>query len=410
MIPDSVAVAAIAAGASLAVAVLGALLLRLLRRRSTVLSLTVVALVSVGAVLAGALGTAQAMFLSAHDLRVLLIVVAVAGTVGIGTAVMLGRAVVSGSRSLGVAASGIGDGGYRGARGTLPAELAVLDRQLCETSARLDASRTRERALEASRRELVAWVSHDLRTPLAGIRAMAEALEDGVVDDDETVQRYHAGLRREADRLAGMVDDLFELSRINASALHLTLQEVSLADVVSDAIASASPVAAAKGVRLVGGAAGGLPLVEGSLPELGRVIRNLLSNAIRHTPTDGVISVHAGSDGTDAWVEVTDACGGIPEDDLSRVFDVAFRGTAARTPGDDGGAGLGLAIARGLVEAHRGQISISNHGPGCRAVVRLPAVSLPPGSPTRLTTGLPTDSPTDSYTLALGQQTSPAQG
>ena len=167
------------------------------------------------------------------------------------------------------------------------------------------------------------------------------------------------------------------MSRINAAALHLTLQEVSLADVVSDAIASASPVAAAKGVRLVGGAPTPMPPVEGSLPELGRVLRNLLSNAIRHTPADGVISVQAGSDGTQAWVEVTDACGGIPEDDLSRVFDVAFRGTAARTPGDDGGAGLGLAIARGLVEAHRGEISISNHGQGCRAVVRLPAVGVP---------------------------------
>ena len=378
MIPDLLAVVGIAAGSSLAVALLGLLLLRLLRRRSMVLSLTVVALVSVGAVLAGAIGTAAAMFLSDHDLQVLLVVVAVAGSVGVATAVVLGRAVVAGSRALGVAAAGIGDGRYTPAGGPLSAELAHLDRQLAETSSRLEASRERERALESSRRELVAWVSHDLRTPLAGIRAMAEALEDGVVDDDpETVRRYHTGLRREADRLAGMVDDLFELSRINASALRLTLQEISLADVVSDAVASATPVAAAKGVRLVGDAAGGLPSVEGSLPELGRVLRNLLSNAIRHTPADGVISVRASSDGDSAYVEVADACGGIPDSDLARVFEVAFRGTAARTPGDDGGAGLGLAIARGLVEAHHGEISISNHGPGCRVLVRLPAARLP---------------------------------
>ncbi len=378
MIPDLLVVVGIAAGSSLAVALLGLLLLRLLRRRSMVLSLTVVALVSVGAVLAGAIGTAAAMFLSDHDLQVLLVVVAVAGSVGVATAVVLGRAVVAGSRALGVAAAGIGDGGYTPAGGALSAELAHLDRQLAETSSRLEASRERERALESSRRELVAWVSHDLRTPLAGIRAMAEALEDGVVDDDpETVRRYHTGLRREADRLAGMVDDLFELSRINASSLRLTLQEISLADVVSDAVASATPVAAAKGVRLVGDAAGGLPSVEGSLPELGRVLRNLLSNAIRHTPADGVISVRASSDGDSAYVEVADACGGIPDSDLARVFEVAFRGTAARTPGDDGGAGLGLAIARGLVEAHHGEISISNHGPGCRVLVRLPAARLP---------------------------------
>ncbi len=373
MIADLLLVIGIALACSVAVAVGGLLVLRTIRQRSLVLSLVVVAMVSVGAVLAGALGTAQAMFLSGHDLSVLLVVVLVAGSVGIVTAVVLGRAVVAGSRALGVAAAGIGDGGYTPTGRPLSSELAILDRQLAETSARLEASRARERALEASRRELVAWVSHDLRTPLAGIRAMAEALEDGVVTDDETVGRYHAGLRREADRLAAMVDDLFELSRINASALQLSLQEVSLADVVSDALVSAHPVATAKGVRLVGGAAEGLPFVEGSLPELGRVLRNLLSNAIRHTPADGVVSIQAGSDGRSAFVEVVDACGGIPADDLPRVFDVAFRGTAARTPDDDGGAGLGLAIARGLVEAHRGEITIANAGPGCRVVVRLPA-------------------------------------
>lgn len=378
MIPDSVVVICIAAGSALAVTALGLLVLRVVRHRSLVVSLTVVALVSVGAVLAGALGSAQAMFLSRHDFEVLLLVCAAAGSVGIATAVVLGRAVVAGSRALGVAAAGIGDGGYQPARGPLTGELKVLDAQLAETSARLEASRSRERALEASRRELVASVSHDLRTPLAGIRAMAEALEDGVVADPETVDRYHAGLRREADRLAGMVDDLFELSRINASALHLSLQEVSLADVVSDALASASPVATAKGVRLVGGASAQLPIVEGSLPELGRVLRNLLSNAIRHTPADGVVSVQAGADETSAFVEVVDACGGIPVEDLPRVFDVAFRGTAARTPGEDGGAGLGLAIAQGLVHAHNGEISIGNHGAGCRVLVRLPAAARVP--------------------------------
>lgn len=377
MIPDSLAVIGIAAGCSLAVAIAGLVVLRAVRHRSLVLSLTVVALVSVGGLLAGALGSAQAMFLSRHDVSVLLLVGVVAGSVGVATAIVLGRAVVAGSRALGVAAAGIGDGGYTPARGPLTGELATLDRQLAETSTRLEASRARERALEASRRELVAWVSHDLRTPLAGIRAMAEALEDGVVDDPATIDRYHAGLRREADRLAAMVDDLFELSRINASALQLSLQEVSLADVVSDALASATPVALAKGVRLMGGASETMPVVEGSLPELGRVLRNLLSNAIRHTPADGVVSVHVGADEHSAYVEVLDACGGIPLEDLPRVFDVAFRGTAARTPGDDGGAGLGLAIARGLVEAHRGEITIENDGPGCRVLVRLPATREP---------------------------------
>lgn len=373
--PDALAIALLAAGSSLAVAVAGVALLRAMPRRSLVASSTVVALVGVLGVLVAALVGAVTMFLSGHDFGVLLLVCAVAGAVGVATAVVLARAVVAGSRALGVSAATLADGVYTPAAGRLPGELADLDRRLAETSARLEESRGRERALEESRRELVAWVSHDLRTPLAGIRAMAEALEDGVVTDEATIARYHAGLRREADRLAVMVDDLFELSRINAAALSLTLQDVSLADLVSDAVASAQPVAAAKGVRLVGDADDELPVVEGSVPELGRVLRNLLSNAIRHTPADGVVSVIAGTDDESVYVDVSDACGGIPDEDLPRVFDVAFRGTAARTPGADGGAGLGLAIAKGLVEAHQGGITIHNEGAGCRVRVRLPAQS-----------------------------------
>lgn len=374
MIPagDALQVAGLAVAATLGVALLGVLALRVVRRRSLIASLAVVVAVSVGAVVAGALGSASAMFLSGHDLRVLLVVTAVAGPVAFGTALVVGRTVVADTRALGVAAQNLGEQAYAGPAGPLAAELRALDVMLSSASSRLRESRGREQALESSRRELVAWVSHDLRTPLAGIRAMAEALEDGVVVDADTVHRYHAGIRVEADRLAVMVDDLFELSRIHASALALTMQEVSLADVVSDAVASASPVAMAKGVRLTAAADEDLVPITGSVPELGRVLRNLLSNAIRHTPADGVVHVHVRTVDGVAQVEVADACGGIPAEDLPRVFDVAFRGTAARTPGEDGGAGLGLAIAQGLVQAHHGEISIANHGPGCRVLVRLP--------------------------------------
>ena len=369
--PDLLVVVLLSAGSALGVALLGLLGLRLLARRSLILSTTVVALTSVLGVLAAALVAARAMFLSQHDLGVLVVVSIVAGGVGVLIAIVLARAVAAGSRALGIAAASIADGSYVPV-GRLPTELADLDRRLAEASDRLEESRTRERALENSRRELVAWISHDLRTPLAGIRAMAEALEDGIAHDSDTVHRYNTAVRREAERLAGMVDDLFELSRINASALSLTMEEVSLGDLVSDALASASPVAAHKGVRLKSGALENLPPVEGSVRELGRVLRNLLSNAIRHTPTDGVVWVGARMHDGLAYLEVADACGGIPAEDLPRVFDVAFRGTAARTPAEDGGAGLGLAIARGLVEAHRGEITIHNDGPGCRVLIRLP--------------------------------------
>jgi signal transduction histidine kinase len=202
---------------------------------------------------------------------------------------------------------------------------------------------------------------------------MVEALEDGVVDDAETIARYHRTMRQETDRLAGLVDDLFELSRIEAGALSLDLEAVGLDELVSDAVAGASIAADAKGVELRWAVQPPAPVVELSTPQMVRVARNLLDNAIRHTPPGGTISVYAGLDdgGAHAEMSVQDGCGGIPEPDLDRVFDLAYRGDAARTPGD-GGAGLGLAVARGLVEAHHGEISVRNEGPGCRFTVRLP--------------------------------------
>jgi signal transduction histidine kinase len=251
----------------------------------------------------------------------------------------------------------------------LPGELAELSRELEAAYERLAEAHRREQALEASRRELVAWVSHDLRTPLAGLRAMAEALEDEVVADPKTVHRYHGRIRTEVDRLAEMVDDLFELSRIHAGALRLSRRRVGLGDLVADAVAGTEALARAKGVRLHGDVSGGLP-VQVDSAELGRALRNLVVNAIRHTPSDGAVEITGEVGDGEARVTVADACGGIPEDDLPRVFDIAFRGETARTPG--GGAGLGLAIARGIVEAHAGEIGVTNAGGGCRFTVHLP--------------------------------------
>jgi len=336
----------VGAGVTLAIAFLGSLVVALagwavlrwpLRGKSVTAHIAVLLLMTVAAVLAGILGASWEMFISEQDLRVLLVVVAVAAVVSLGAGLWAGR-------------------------------------RLARASMWADEAREQERRAEAGRRDLVAWVSHDLRTPLAGMRAMAEALEDGVVSDPVTVAEYHRRIRVETDRMASLVDDLFELSRINAGALRLTLANVSLGDVVSDAVASAGPVAAARHVRLVAGEAE-WPTVRGSEPELTRIVANLLRNAIRHTPSDGAVVVTGGRDDGGGWVAVSDGCGGIPDDDLPRVFDVAFRGEAARTPADTGGAGggLGLAIVRGLVEAHRGRVAVANVDGGCRFIVHLPA-------------------------------------
>ncbi|MDQ8703733.1 HAMP domain-containing sensor histidine kinase [Streptomyces sp. LHD-70] len=350
-----------------AAGLLGAAALRLLRHRSLTVSVAVVAVVAVTAMLAGTLAVAWAMFLSPHDLTVVTTVVAMAAVVSLATALLLGRWVVARSRALQLAARSFGDGGeYAAPQGAAPDELAVLSRELAATSARLAESRDRERALEASRRELVAWISHDLRTPLAGLRAMTEALEDGVAADPE---RYFKQMRTDVERLNDMVGDLFELSRIHAGALTLSRSRLSLYDLVGDALAGAAPLARELGVRLVGERVEAVP-VEVDGKEMSRVLGNLLVNAIRRTPADGTVEVAVERRADGAVLSVSDGCGGIPEQDLPRVFDTGWRGSDARTP--PAGAGLGLAIVRGIVEAHRGRAAVHNITGGCRFEVTLP--------------------------------------
>ncbi|MCX5235908.1 HAMP domain-containing histidine kinase [Streptomyces prunicolor] len=354
-----------------AAGVLGAGALWLLRRRSLTASVSVVAAVAVTAMLAGTLAVAQAMFLSRHDLSVVTTVVAMAAVVSLLTALLLGRWVVARSRELALAARDFGDGGdYSAPARPATAELADVSRELAATSAKLAESRDRERALESSRRELVAWISHDLRTPLAGLRAMSEALEDGVAAEPD---RYLRQIRTEVERLNDMVGDLFELSRIHAGSLALTRSRMSLYDLIGDALAGADPLAREHGVRLVGDRIEPVP-VEVDGKEMSRVLGNLLVNAIRRTPTDGTVAVAAERTAEGVVLSVTDGCGGIPEDNLPRVFDTGWRGTHARTP--PAGAGLGLAIVRGIVEAHQGRAAVRNVSGGCRFEVTLPAAEV----------------------------------
>ena len=364
----TLAVIAISAGWSIAVGLIGALVAWLLRRRSVRWLAAVLGVVAVAGVAAGVVGTARAMFLSDHDLTVVITVCGVSGLVSVGFALWLAGRLGGASRRLSDAAIRFGDGGEFVGPDDAPRELADISRELTRSSVRLREAAERERRLEESRRQLVAWVSHDLRTPLAGIRAMAEALEDGIAVDP---QRYRAQMRTEIDRMVTMVDDLFELSRIHAGTLQLSMETVLLGDVVSDVIAGADPIARAKQVRL-GGHVDARSLVQGDAGALARVVSNLVMNAIRHTPADGAVVVEATAVERGITLSVTDACGGIAEEDLARVFDVAWRGGAARTPGADVGAGLGLAIVKGLVEAHHGTVSVRNHDAGCRFVVTLP--------------------------------------
>ena len=369
---DAWTLTAIAGGSSAFVGSIGALVLQRTRYRGIAFQLVVVTATAVTAIGTGAAVAARQMFISTHDLSALFVVLTAALGIALAIAMWLARNVVREVRTLERIATDAGNGAPAARAMPQTRELAAVARRLDQTLTELTEANERERALDRSRRELVAWVSHDLRTPLAGIRALAEALEDGVASDPDTISRYHRTIRAEVDRLSGLVDDLFELSRINSGTLRLQLEKVSLNELVSDAVAGAVGLARAKGVRLEGRTEPTGAEIEMSPQEMARVFRNLLENAIRHTPSDGSVVVDTTVEDRHACVRVVDECGGIPDDDIGRVFDLAFRGEAARTNADDAGAGLGLAIARGIVEAHQGEIAVENGPRGCRFTVRLP--------------------------------------
>ncbi|MHA6621726.1 sensor histidine kinase [Pseudonocardia sp. DLS-67] len=330
--------APIALFSALPVALVGGLVVHRMRRRSMTATMTALVLVPLFAALVGVVATSGFMY--TPQLVGTVAVVAVVAAVTVPAGMMLGRSV---------------------ARETLWQREA----------------REAERQAEAARRELVAGIGHDLRSPLAGIRGMTDALLDGVVHRPGDVTEYLQRIRRETVRMAGMVEDLFQLSRATSAALRLPAERLALGEIASDAVAAEAAVASAAGVAVTAANPACWPTVLGSDADLVRVLRNLLSNAIRHTPVGETVSISAGTRGAEAWLAVQDACGGIPEADLDRIFDPGYRGTDARTPDDSSGAGLGLTIAKALVEAQHGGITVRNEAPGCRFEITLPTADVP---------------------------------
>ncbi|RKS72775.1 signal transduction histidine kinase [Motilibacter peucedani] len=350
----------------------GALLLvfRALRRLPIGVSLAGAVLTAVLSVVAGTAVASHEMYLTAGALHVVVMIAVVAGLGAAVVGLLLAREVARDVREAQRHAASLAEArAYSPGRRSRTAELADLSDELDRTAARLAEATERERSLERSRRELVAWVSHDLRTPLAGLRAVVEALEDGVGADPAVQLKT---VRTEVDRLTGMIDDLFELSRVQSGARSGRRERVRVHDLVSDAIAGGRPVAEARGVELVG-AAGEQLVLEGDVSALQRALDNLVGNAVRHTGSGGTVQVTARRAGGEVLLEVSDGCGGIAPADLDRVFDTGWQADASRSPGGRGGAGLGLAIVRGITEAHGGTATVENAGEGCRFRLALPA-------------------------------------
>ncbi len=253
--------------------------------------------------------------------------------------------------------------GHMGADQILLVVLAAAGAALATALAVRLAMEERSRTeIEEARRQLVAAASHDLRTPLASLRLLVESIDDGVVTG-ETRDRYLGEIRTHVAVLSDLVDDLFELSRIEAGDISWTMRQVELGDLIGDTVAAMRAPAEARGVKIAAELPAGHVLAQANAEKVQRVLFNLIQNAIRHTPADGSVTVRARNDGGEVEVEVADDGEGIPAGDGERVFEAFYRGDAAR--GEDG-AGLGLAISRAIVEAHGGKIWLEPGTPGTK--------------------------------------------
>jgi signal transduction histidine kinase len=342
--------ALVAAGTTLAVGLVAAFGLR--RLPSLRLQLVALALLALTLPLAAVLLSGVVMFTSGHDLTVLAVAVA-ASTAALAAALLLAGAIHASIGRVRTAAIALASGDLAArAPEDGPTEVVELAASLNEMAANVE-------GLFDARRQLVAWASHDLRTPLANMQAMLEALEDGVGDPE----RYLPALREQTRTLSQLVDDLFELARIDAGVLTLELRNAPVAALVQSCLRGLEAEAQARGVTITAETDASDANVRCAPEKVERVLLNLLTNALRHTPSDGTIAVVVESLGREVRLSVEDTGEGLPPDESHRLFERFWRADPARSKAE-GGSGLGLAIARGLVEAQGGRIWAENRPEG----------------------------------------------
>lgn len=317
--------------------------------------------------------SAQMMFASKHDLLLAIVLLFFAGGMAMALGYFLSSTITDRIHLLKSAAEKLAEGDLQT---RVPVngrdEVSSLADTFNQMAAQLEAVDKKQRELERMRADLIAWVGHDLQTPLASVRAILEALEDGLVDDPETVKRYLNTAQRDVRSLSALIDDLFQMAQLNTGGIPLDLAASSLADLISDTLESFSELASRQGVSLEGNVDSNVDPVQMDTQRIGRVLNNLVGNALRHTPGQGEVKVMARR--TDSGVEVTvsDSGEGIRAEDLPHVFESFYRGEKSRSR-STGGAGLGLAISRGIIHAHGGEISVqSQPGRGSQFIFTLP--------------------------------------
>jgi two-component system, OmpR family, sensor histidine kinase SaeS len=335
--------------------------------------------------IANVLTTAALMFLNPHDLTLLVLLLVFSAGISLMFALLATSALTTNLEILGTLARRLANGELD-ARARLHGsdEVAQLGTTLDEMATQLEAAFSRQRAQETARRDFVIAVSHDLRTPLAATRAMVEALLDGVVTEPVEVKRYLALIGRETQHLSRLIDDLFELGQIESGALRLTLTSVDPHELASGTASTYVLAAQERGLELSDRVPTDLPPIAADPVWLGRVLRNLMDNALRHTPRGGIVLVDARHTGRHVEFRVSDSGPGIPVAQREHIFERFYRGEPSRYRGDGtadraAGAGLGLAIARGLVEAHGGRIWVEDaRGGGAVFGLTIPVLAAEP--------------------------------
>ena len=316
--------------------------------------------------------TAWLMFASDHDLLLATVLLLFAGGIAIALGFFLSIALTDKIRSIDRAAKKVAQGNFEA---RIPVEggdeLAGLAISFNQMAKQLQENAEKQRELDFLRRDLIAWIGHDLQTPLASIRAIIEALADEMVDDPETIQRYLRTAQKDVRSLSLLIDDLFQMAQLDAGGLTIHKEMNSISDLVSDTIESFSEMAQRQGVQLKGEVASGFNHVYLDAPRISRVFYNLVSNALRHTPSGGVIKIHVKPSAENAFIEVSNTGEMIPPEDLPFLFERFYRGEKSRSRAT-GGSGLGLAISKGFVEAHGGTVGVESRPEGTRFYFTIP--------------------------------------
>jgi signal transduction histidine kinase len=328
-----------------------------------------------GLVLLAVGGVAFLMLISAEDAYVLGTLLTFAGALAVYSSWLLTRGIREDIETVRDALRSVGEGKSGEVRIETGGrdEIAELARAAEEMSRRLAEHEAQRDASERARRDLIAAISHDLRTPLTSLQLLANGMEDGLLDPAGTEQGYLEEIGLHVRSLSAMVDDLFELTRLEAGDIEWSIQRVQLDQLVGETVEAMRPQAAAKGITVETRVQSGLGAAAANPEKLQRVLFNLIQNAIRHTPEDGSVTVAAESVGTAIEVEVADTGGGIPRVERERVFDPFVRGDDARSAA---GSGLGLSICRAIIEVHGGRIWVRDKEGGTRVRFTLPRAGL----------------------------------